>query len=118
MSGRMLTISPDLRPLLEACQVICVPECCGVDAYDVAAEHLANWITANNGIDQANRAILDLDVAIALYRGCGDEVLSAGEDFNAVWSADQCAEYLLVWRSQLAIALSQILNAKPAEGCC
>ena len=38
-----------LRGLLDACQKACIPECCGVEAYDFSPLHIASYLSAFTG---------------------------------------------------------------------
>ena len=44
-----MKIESPLSNLISRCQTICVPECCGVDAYDFSPIHIASYLSMYRG---------------------------------------------------------------------
>jgi hypothetical protein len=102
---RKLILPQPLLDLVGACCAVCVPECCGVDAYEVSAKHMTPWL-AKHGIRAGQEALGQLDSLIDWAANQLGELWSAGSEFNAIWYPQACVNYLQQWRGELVRALS------------
>jgi hypothetical protein len=102
---RQLQLSDPLRSLTASCCVVCVPECCGVDAYEISARHMVPWLMMN-GRATGEQALSQLDQLIAWAAGQTEELWSDGPEFNAIWYPLACIDNLGKWRQELVTALS------------
>jgi hypothetical protein len=82
--------------------------CCGLDAFEFAAKHMAPWFREQRLADGL-RALTQLEslvTSISRHRG---EVWSDDDDLNAVWpTAEQCLDFLDVWFREAVQALATV----------
>lgn len=101
----VIHVTPELEPLLVACEVHCVAGCCGTSAFGVATHLIRNWIEKSSP-DAGRTAARHLDdLLYELAHAPERPVVS--HRFNAVWARpDECVAYLSQWRTCLAEALA------------
>jgi hypothetical protein len=109
-----LVFSEPLHSLAESCCVVCVPECCGVDAYEISAKHMVPWINAY-GLSAANKALSQLQSMINWAGGQEGRIWSDGQDLNAIWYPAACVNYLENWRRELITALAMVTGSFPTS---
>jgi Family of unknown function (DUF6331) len=108
--ARKVVLPQPLLDLVGACCAVCVPECCGVDAYEVSTKHMMPWL-AKNGIAAGEKASDQLDHLIDWASTQSGELWSDGSEFNAIWHPQACINYLQQWRRELVRALTLAASA-------
>jgi hypothetical protein len=88
--------------LIDRCQTICVPECCGVDAYDFSPIHIASFLIMWRGdVDQSElsklrQQIVSLreDFGLKGRIGCGVSIEGMNQSMTGT-DVDEFANMLL-----------------------
>jgi hypothetical protein len=103
-----LTIPSPLKELCESC-ITCAPSCCDLDAFDMDATAISQWLTTADE-ESGVRALQQLDTLIeqlTQYDGPIDSLvkLDFSSDYALEPSAD-CIGYLQGWRNELIRAMA------------
>src|SRR4051794_17621036 len=109
-----MKLDPPLANLIDRCQTICTPECCGVAAYDFSPIHIASFLTMWRGLpDEAEISIIRNQIQ-ALQANYGISGVNASgttiEVMNQVFSGEEIVtlgEELLA-NMEIAIRLVQL----------
>src|SRR4051812_46880981 len=88
-----------LKGLVASCEINCVAGCCGTDAFDVAASHIAGWMR--------EQEVSHIWTALDQLSAHRNEVLAqndsspTSDDFNAWWATPtECDAYLKIWAQE------------------
>ncbi len=108
----MLKLEPPLANLISRCQTICVPECCGVDAYDFSPIQIASYLTMHRGSpddlevqtlrSQINEIRKNYGLSGAIENG------TSIEGMNQNFSAEQIESFAEELLTNIDVALNQI----------
>lgn len=103
--GIELTLNPPLLPCIHACMTVCLPECCGIAAFDFGDENVRAWASATQPSDVV-RAREQLTECIALIER---EVGVTSMDLNHTTGPHgEYREMLLVPLRGLMTALARV----------
>lgn len=82
---RLLTLgqSKSLHELLLSCESRCVADCCGLDAFDLSAHRIQEWLKGHPFQKQAVRDQLE---QLLLGIEAGSEAMVGSRDLNTAWS--------------------------------
>lgn len=100
-----LSLSDPFLELARHCEVHCVADCCGVDAFDVNFLNMIPWVR-ERGPETAREAQTQISELIRATESFEGRVTSG--DFNAIWRGAECADYLRQWREELSRAVAVI----------
>jgi len=93
-----LNVPDTLADLLGACEVLCIADCCGARAFELAPEHAIAW-SQRVGPDGTRQARLELVPILALLRTNSHKVEC--DRVNDVWTAEEA----LAWFARLSEVL-------------
>jgi hypothetical protein len=99
------------------CEVHCVAGCCGLDAFDVAPEHMLPWMW-EHGVQRAWQALDPLSEVIHELAEHIGEVTSEEDEFNALWSTSgECCEFLRGWQRVIVRSAEMLLGRPLLDPC-
>jgi len=107
-------IDPPLRDVLGRCATLCVPECCGIEAFDFSPVHIASSLLLHGGLP-------DPDELAALRRQLHDlRAVADDEDvtvaiLNQTLVKEDWLRLLHVLEGNLEIALRLITEAEASR---
>ncbi len=107
---KQLTPGPRLAALIRACQKVCVPECCGIDAFDFSPLHTASHLSAHTGAiarEDLSAIEHELDELLESVASCepnADGFVCSLEYTNQCFSASSLAELVARIKSSLVLA--------------
>lgn len=99
-----LKINQPLLGFFDFCETYCVAGCCGVDAFEISEERVAEWVS-KNGIAAAKDAREQLQTMISDISK--QDVTVTSDRLNAWWPAEACAAWLDKWVAVLNIVLNK-----------
>lgn len=112
----MTTICPALQPgprllaMLKGCEVLCVAECCGIDAFDITPLHAAAHLCRPTGVVRqedvtAIESELEALLALAEAAGPNDQAFVCSiSGLNQYFTRDSMSELATQVRRALALA--------------
>ena len=107
-----MKLEPPLGSLVARCQTMCVPECCGIDAYDFSPLHIASYLTMHRGApDNAEIRILrgQIEALRVNYGTAGASQHGATfDDLNQGLTAQQIDDFANELLSNIDVALRLI----------
>lgn len=111
-----MTLETPLVNLIARCQTICVPECCGVDAYDFSPIQIASYLTMHRGSPDENEIqslrsqinTLRMNYGIAGLIDKGTSIAGMNQNFSAE-QIEVLANELL---ANIDVALNLIENSE------
>lgn len=105
--GRIHIPDP-LQGLRGSCEVHCVAGCCGLDAFDFAAQHMAPWFREQN-LQTGLLALTQLETLMAEASKDQAQVWSDQDDFNTAWdTGEHCLDFLEAWFREALKALIEV----------
>jgi hypothetical protein len=107
MSKLELQLPEPLASLKICCEVHCVPGCCGLEAFEIAATNMVPWFQEQslaNGI----LALTQLELTMATVGHHSGEIWSIN-DFGFIWKGSQnCLTFLDFWFGEATQAFREV----------
>lgn len=112
--AQLVEIGQPLRGVLSSCATLCVPECCGLDAFDFSPVHIASSLLQQSGhADPGDVASAQEQLRALRHVASGDEVTV--EFLNASFDTTGWHVFLDTLEGNLAVALRLISEAESSQ---
>ncbi len=102
-----MKLESPLSNLIERCQTVCVPECCGVQAYDFSPIHIASYLIMWKGAPDENEVEKLLSQLATLKIRARRNGLTIDE-MNQIFTADKINELVEEITTNMGVALDLI----------
>jgi hypothetical protein len=107
MSKLQMQLPEPLVLLKQCCEVHCVPGCCGLDAFEIAATNMVLWFQEQS-LENGLLALTQLELMMAAVSHHSGEIWS-NNDFNCIWKSSQnCLTFLDSWFGEATQAFREV----------